>query len=542
MNSEDLVMNSKLFLSEESTFVKQSVTPQVLPGLLLSTDILGLFVSLGMALWLRQSEGLKITDPALYGFGLLVIIGLYLANTYHPDSQIVGLRAPARIIISNIIVAFFASGVIYLLGAWRQNPLLWRGTIVPCLLVFTLWAVTSRLLATNWVRSHSEQSRWLILGANDSAMQFCRKFLARYPLVKLAVLTESKSERIQPYEITRTKEASHRSEEIQIFSLDKKRFKLEGKLDSHSEAQSESNSENQQSQFTQTLEPENQRFFTPSQNVNCLGNLNDLPNLVYYPWSGVVVATHKELADEQVRQLMPLRLQGIPIYRLPEAYENIWFKLPSSLLEDTWFAFSAGFNLFPGGFSLKVKRIADLFFTIALLTLLSPLMLLTALAIKLDSPGSVFYSQLRTGLNGKPFKVHKFRSMSQDAEKQGAQWASKSDSRITRVGRLIRLTRIDELPQILNVLQGQMSLIGPRPERPEFDAKLKEEIPYYEVRYLVKPGITGWAQVMYPYGASIEDAYEKLSYDLYYIKNYSLWLDIAIFFKTIRVVLLGKGR
>ncbi|WP_245911840.1 sugar transferase [Brunnivagina elsteri] len=527
-------MNSKLFLSEESTFVKQSITPQILPGLLLSSDILGLFVSLGMALWLRQSEGLKITDPALYGFGLLVIIGLYLANTYHPDSQIVGLRAPARIVISNVIVAFFASGLIYLLGAWQQNPLLWRGTIVPCLLVFTLWSVTSRLLATNWARSHSEQSRWLILGGNEGAIQFCRKFIARYPLIKLAVLTESKSERIQPYEMTRVKDFSHLSEEIQIFSVDKRRFKSESKLDSHSE--------NEQSGFTKTLDPENQRFFTPSQNVNCLGNLNDLPNLVYYPWSGVVVATHKELTDEQVRQLMPLRLQGIPIYRLPEAYENIWFKLPSSLLEDTWFAFSAGFNLFPGGFSLKLKRIADFVFTILLLTLLSPLMLLTALAIKLDSPGSIFYSQLRTGLNGKPFKVHKFRSMSQDAEKQGAQWASKSDSRITRVGRLIRLTRIDELPQILNVLQGQMSLIGPRPERPEFDAKLKEEIPYYEVRYLVKPGITGWAQVMYPYGASIEDAYEKLSYDLYYIKNYSLWLDIAIFFKTIRVVLLGKGR
>jgi exopolysaccharide biosynthesis polyprenyl glycosylphosphotransferase len=531
-------MNSKLFLSEESTFAKQSVTPQILPRLLLSTDILGLFVSLGMALWLRQSEELRITNPALYGFALLVIIGLYLANTYHPDTQIVGLRAPARIIISNIIVAFFASGIIYLFGAWRQNPLLWRGTIVPCLLIFTLWAVTSRLLATSWARSHAEQSRWLILGANDSAMQFCRKFLTRNPLVKLAVLTESKSEKIQPYEMNRGEETSHPLQEMQIFSVDQKIFQSERKSESHSEGQSE----NKQSGLTQTLDPENKIFFTPSQNVNCLGNLDDLPNLVYYPWSGVIVATHKELTDEQIRQLMPLRLQGIPIYRLPEAYENIWFKLPSSLLEDTWFAFSAGFNLFPGGFSLKLKRIADLLFTIILLALLSPLMLLAALAIKLDSPGPVFYSQLRTGLNGKPFKVHKFRSMYQDAEKRGAQWASKSDSRITRVGRLIRLTRIDELPQILNVLQGQMSLIGPRPERPEFDTQLKEQIPYYEVRYLVKPGITGWAQVMYPYGASIEDAYEKLSYDLYYIKNYSLWLDIAIFFKTIRVVLLGKGR
>ncbi len=188
----------------------------------------------------------------------------------------------------------------------------------------------------------------------------------------------------------------------------------------------------------------------------------------------------------------------------------------------------------PSAFCLRTSAFLMLF--------LSPLMLLAALAIKLDSPGSVFYTQIRTGLEGKPFRVYKFRSMYQDAEKRGAQWANERDPRITRVGRWLRLTRIDELPQILNILRGEMSLIGPRPERPEFDLKLRQEIPYYDLRYLVKPGITGWAQVMYPYGASVEDAYEKLAYDLYYIKNYSLWLDLAIVFKTIRVVLLGKGR
>jgi exopolysaccharide biosynthesis polyprenyl glycosylphosphotransferase len=174
--------------------------------------------------------------------------------------------------------------------------------------------------------------------------------------------------------------------------------------------------------------------------------------------------------------------------------------------------------------------------------LLLPLMVIVGLIIKLDSPGPIFYSQLRTGLYGKPFRVYKFRSMYQDAEKKGAQWAIQRDPRITRVGYWLRVLRIDELPQIWNVLSGEMSLIGPRPERPEFDVKLKEAIPYYEMRYLVKPGITGWAQVLYPYGASLEDAYEKLAYDLYYIKNYSLWLDMVIVLKTIRVVLLGKGR
>lgn len=276
--------------------------------------------------------------------------------------------------------------------------------------------------------------------------------------------------------------------------------------------------------------------------LNCVGNFNDLSNYSQEAWSGVVVASDIRFSEPQIQLLMEMRLRGIPVYRLPDFYESIWYKIPSSLLQDKWLAFSAGFNLMPGYFSMKLKRIADLMLAAVLLVVLSPLMVLVAVAIKLDSPGPIFYSQMRSGLQGKPFRVYKYRSMYQDAEKRGAQWADKHDPRITRVGRWLRLLRIDELPQIWNVLWGEMSLIGPRPERPEFDVKLKEAIPYYEVRYLVKPGITGWAQVMYPYGASIEDAYEKLAYDLYYIKNYSIWLDMAIAFKTIRVVLLGKGR
>ncbi len=276
--------------------------------------------------------------------------------------------------------------------------------------------------------------------------------------------------------------------------------------------------------------------------LSCQGSINDLSDWCGKSWSGVVIATVQELSTAQWQQLMQLRLQGIPVYKLPDVYESLWYKLPSSLLQDTWITFSSGFDLLSGSFSMKLKKCTDLVITSLLLLVLSPVMLLAALAVKLDSPGPVFYSQLRTGLHGKPFRVYKFRSMYQDAEKLGAQWASTRDPRITKVGFWLRIMRIDELPQIWNVLCGEMSLIGPRPERPEFDAKLKQEIPYYEARYLVKPGITGWAQVMYPYGASVEDAYEKLAYDLYYIKNHSLWLDLAIVFKTVRVVLLGKGR
>jgi exopolysaccharide biosynthesis polyprenyl glycosylphosphotransferase len=276
--------------------------------------------------------------------------------------------------------------------------------------------------------------------------------------------------------------------------------------------------------------------------MNCVGTLSDLPNWGNQSWSGVVMEMPDSLSDEQWQLLMKLRLAGTPIYNLADFYETFWQKLPTSTLGNTWFTLSQGFQLNVSRLNWQLKRWVDLVAAILLLVTLLPLMLLVILAIRLDSSGPIFYSQVRSGWNSQQFTVYKFRSMYQDAEARGAQWAQERDPRITRVGYWLRILRIDELPQIWNVLRGEMSLIGPRPERPEFDTKLAEVIPYYELRYLVKPGITGWAQVMYPYGASVQDAYEKLSYDLYYIKNYSFWLDLVIVFKTIRVVLLGKGR
>jgi exopolysaccharide biosynthesis polyprenyl glycosylphosphotransferase len=177
-----------------------------------------------------------------------------------------------------------------------------------------------------------------------------------------------------------------------------------------------------------------------------------------------------------------------------------------------------------------------------MLTWTLPLLVVTAVTIKLDSPGGVFFRQERVGHNGKKFNLIKFRSMRSDAEKDGVpRWAAVNDSRITRIGNLIRKTRIDEIPQVLNVLRGEMSLIGPRPERPYFVSKLEEVIPYYRERHRVKPGISGWAQLNYPYGASTEDAKEKFQYDLYYIKNYSLFLDLIVLVQTVRVVLWPVG-
>ena len=273
-----------------------------------------------------------------------------------------------------------------------------------------------------------------------------------------------------------------------------------------------------------------------------IGNLDDLERVAAEPWSGVIVALTGPAPEPLVHQLMNLRFAGVRVYGIADFYEQLWFKVPVLHTKHGWLVFAHGFDLLHNPLGLRIKRLTDVLLALALLLATLPVMLLAAIAVKLDSRGRVIFRQARTGLGGKEFEILKFRSMTDDAERDGPQWAQKADPRITRVGRVLRLLRIDELPQLVNVFKGEMSFIGPRPERPVFNATLEREIPLYNLRHLVRPGIAGWAQVMYPYGASVEDAREKLQYDLYYIKNYSVLLDIGIVFKSLRVVLLGKGR
>jgi len=260
-------------------------------------------------------------------------------------------------------------------------------------------------------------------------------------------------------------------------------------------------------------------------------------------WSAIVVATtSQELNHELGPLLMQARFSGQPVQDLSIYYEATWRKVPIYYLEHDWFVLSEGFGLVNNPIGLRVKRLVDVFLSTLLLVITWPFMLLTAIAVKLESPGDALYSQIRTGKDGEEFRIFKFRSMRSDAEKEGAKWASQNDSRVTRVGKFIRLTRLDELPQLWNVFRGDMSFIGPRPERPEFNKELEKQIPFYNLRHLVRPGITGWAQVLYPYGASVEDSKEKLQYDLFYIKNDPNVLDFIIVLKTISVVVLGRGR
>ena len=245
--------------------------------------------------------------------------------------------------------------------------------------------------------------------------------------------------------------------------------------------------------------------------------------------------------DDIARDLLEAKLRGSMVVDIRSFYEHVVQRLPLSQINDEWLLQTEGFSLNTRGSLRRLKRALDVLISLLLLIPAAPIMLITAIIVRLESPGPVIYKQDRVGLFEKEFTVYKFRSMRADAEKNGAVWASAHDARVTKFGKFIRKVRIDELPQIWNILKGDMSFIGPRPERMAFVTKLKETIPYYSLRHTVKPGLTGWAQVCYPYGASEDDARRKLEYDLYYIKNMSILLDINIIFKTVGVVLFPKG-
>jgi sugar transferase (PEP-CTERM system associated) len=241
-----------------------------------------------------------------------------------------------------------------------------------------------------------------------------------------------------------------------------------------------------------------------------------------------------------LRALLDCRLDGVQITDLARYFERVHGQVPIESLKVSWLIYGQGFR--QNAIRAIVKRCFDIVVSALLIVIALPIVTIAALIIAAEGGGPIIYRQQRVGHRGRSFTVLKLRSMANDAEKDGAPaWAAPNDARVTRVGRWIRRTRIDELPQLLNVLRGEMSFVGPRPERPEFVAMLTEQIPFYAVRHSVKPGLTGWAQVRYSYGATVEQSVRKLEYDLYYVKNHTLLLDLVILLETVRVVLLGEG-
>jgi len=254
----------------------------------------------------------------------------------------------------------------------------------------------------------------------------------------------------------------------------------------------------------------------------------------------VVALAERRGGSMPLRELLDCKLHGVRVVDMATHFEKTLGQIRLDSVSAGWLIFGDGFS--QGWLRTLVKRLFDLVFALVLIVLASPIMLVAAILIVLESGGPVLYMQERVGLNGRLFNVIKFRSMRTDAEQDGQpRWAAAQDDRVTRVGRIMRKLRIDELPQLFSVLNGDMSLVGPRPERPYFVDKLTQELPYFAVRQSVKPGVTGWAQVRYHYGASVEDSAEKLQYDLYYVKNHTLFLDLVILFETVGVVLTAKG-
>ncbi|MGL6344957.1 MAG: sugar transferase [Waterburya sp.] len=454
--------------------------------LLILGDITGLLLCFHLALRLRLSESLDFKSPVLYALIVVYLFGLYLTDTYKLNRQVSGVRLSERAVLGIIVTVTAVTCGIYITGLWGSEHLVGRGVLVISVGLFSIWAVSSRMLADQWFKANQQNSRFLVLSDYKKVVEFSRE---------------------------------HR------------------KLNSHTEFVPLAD------KFTHN-NGNREHHKTTGGNSVVLDTVDNLTSTwKQQDWSGILIdSTESHLSQKMIREIMDMRLKGVYVYNLADFCEQFWQKIPPAYIQDDWFAFTSGFNILHNRINAKLKQIIDFLVAGVMLIVTLPITIPVAIAIKLNSPGPIFYSQVRTGLNGKKFRVYKFRSMYQNAEAKGIQWAKEKDPRITPVGAFIRLTRIDELPQLWNVFKGNMSLVGPRPERPEFDLQLREEIPYYDVRYLVKPGITGWAQVCYPYGASVEDAYQKVAYDLYYIKNYSLFLDLAIAFKTLRVVILGKGR
>jgi sugar transferase (PEP-CTERM system associated) len=290
------------------------------------------------------------------------------------------------------------------------------------------------------------------------------------------------------------------------------------------------------------IDPDPARIGAAVFNPGVVGTIEDIPSIVRARGVGRVVVSLTDARGKlPMDKLLEMKLDGVSFDHLPSVYEEYTGKIAVENLRPSWLIFSEGFRksraLSAG------KRLLDVVLASIGLIIGLPILAMVALAVRLTSSGPVFYNQRRVGVHGRIFTVHKFRTMRADAEATtGPVWASKTgDPRVTPIGRFLRRSRLDELPQLWNVLKGEMSVVGPRPERPEFVTELTRDIPYYGQRHVVRPGLTGWAQVRYTYGASTEDALQKLQYDLYYIKNLSIALDLYIIFETIRTVLLRKG-
>lgn len=450
---------------------------------LVALDVVGFVIAFNLSYRYAIAEWLGVYSLPLFGILMLQLMTLYVLGQYSVREYASRFEMLVKTAFAVILAGLVMAGIVYITETRDTQRLFFRGVLPGGFVMFLLWAAAVRYTAATWAARVAKRVRWLVVSDVAPDSPLCKELavISRFGDMSVLVDDSSKVGRL-PEEISR---------------------RIIGSFDA--------------------LGVENGK-----------------------QWSGIVIATEGTLPEKLLRRFMEMRLGGVRIYDLTDFCEQYLQKVPVLHLRDNWFALSHGFDLLHHDVELKIKRLLDLFLAGTMLIVSLPVMVIIAVAIKLDRRGNargpVFYRQLRTGANGAEFYICKFRTMVNDAESGGARWAERNDKRVTTVGRFLRNSRLDELPQLWNVLKGEMSFIGPRPERPDFNKELEREIPYYDLRHLIKPGITGWAQVMYDYGSSVEDALEKLQYDIYYIKNYSLLLDLFIVLKTFRVILRRRGR
>ena len=450
------------------------------PLLLICTDVLGILVIFNFSYWTVMHV---LPEDLLLTWKLAVITSFtflcyYLVDLYTFESSLISLGMLERSVIGIILVGAMTAIFVYISGPGFIGGFVGRGVLALSLALLWLWSLGFRYLLNIWMKANRSQIKWLVLINEANLNYFITHFRSTYKEETLLFLVQESSE--------------------------------ERELDAQ----------------TRTIGDWDQ--------LNSAISENDV--------AGVIVVSRNSLPTRLVNRLMRIRIQGIRVYDLNDFYEKFLSCLPVFNLDQNWIAMSHGFDLIHNPMGLRFKRYLDVLISLVLGISLAPVLLLIAVLIFFTSGRPVLYAQVRRGESGRDITLRKFRTMIREAESDGAQFAQKDDPRITSVGRQLRKFRLDELPQLWNVLTGEMSFIGPRPERPEFIQDLQEKIPYYNLRHIVKPGITGWAQVMHGYGDSVEDAIEKLQYDLFYIKNYSLTLDVAIIIRSMKVVIFGTGR
>lgn len=443
-------------------------------------DLISLFLCINFAYWYRLGEKTDfLREMELFAFVSFVLVSsFYLLGCYNYNISKYQLKHFLRQF--GAVFVTLTMMILYVF-ATRSNVegLLGRGVIFGGFSLFLVVSVVYRWLIHLWVDDNITKQRWLVVLSG----KYIRPFIT----------------------------------ELKKHSLKESYFYL--------------TSENSDFEDVKALGNRH------------IGSIKDLKKAVKEGhWSGVLVG----VTDDEVvginSELMNIRFKGGKVMSLTDFYEIKWSKVPVYFLSKSWFIFSHGFSLVNDPLNLRLKRFSDILGAGFLLVFSFPILLVSAILIKLEDRGPILYRQKRVGRNGQVFEILKLRSMRVDAEKNGAQYAQKNDCRVTFVGKIIRTLRIDEIPQVLNVLRGEMSFVGPRPERPEFVKQLDKEIAHYSLRNLIKPGITGLAQVKYRYGDSSEDSLEKLQYDLYYVKNHSMWLDTIIVFRTFKTVLKALGR